>query len=257
MLGNGPDPIGTGYIPALVSSGYDYMELPLAQVMELSEEKFEQLLSEVEQSGIPCECCNNFFPASIRLTGETVSEREIEAYAEKAIARAKRLGAEVIVFGSSGAKNVPEGFDIDRAFGQIAAALKLMNLYAFTAGICIVIEPLNRRESNIIRTLKEGKALMDAADVSSVKLLVDYYHFSVEEESLETLKELIPWIRHVHFADPDGRRFPLEPDKKYGEFFEILKKGGYGERVSIEAYSDEPEKEIKKALLLKKYFYDL
>ncbi|MFT4007604.1 MAG: hypothetical protein QM683_19040 [Lacrimispora sp.] len=78
MLGNGPDPIGTGYIPALASSGYDYMELPLAQVMALSEEEFEQLLSEVEQSGIPCECCNNYFPASIRQTGETVSEQEIK-----------------------------------------------------------------------------------------------------------------------------------------------------------------------------------
>lgn len=257
MLGNSVDPIGAGYIPALASSGYDYVELPLAQVMELPEEEFESLLFEVERSGVSCECCNNFFPASIRLTGEMVNKQEIESYVEKAIDRAKRLGAKVIVFGSGGAKNVPEGFDTGRAFDQIAAVLKLVQPYALAAGICIVIEPLNRMESNIIRTLKEGKALMDAADASSVKLLVDYYHFSMEEESLDALKELMPYIRHVHFAKPEGRRFPLEPDKRYGEFFEVLKNGRFTERVSIEAYSDEPEEEIKKVLFLKKYFYSL
>ena len=48
---------------------------------------------------------------------------------------------------------------------------------------------------------------------------------------------------HVHFADPDGRSFPKESRKEYEDFFAVLKEGGYDGRVSIEAYSENKEKE--------------
>ena len=38
--------------------------------MDLSKETFEGLLEQIHKSGLPCEACNNFFPASVRVMGE-------------------------------------------------------------------------------------------------------------------------------------------------------------------------------------------
>lgn len=109
MLGDSSEPIGRRYMNLLYRAGYDYMELPLAQIMELSEAGFEELLSQIQESGIPCECCNNFFPASVRLTGEEADPPKISEYVKGAMDRAVRLGAKIIVFGSSGAKKCAGG----------------------------------------------------------------------------------------------------------------------------------------------------
>ena len=113
MLGNSEEPIGRAFIETAQEAGYEYVELPLAQVMELDRQEFDGLLAQLGESGICCRACNNFFPAAVRLTGEDVCPEKVKDYIKKAVERASGLGAGVIVFGSSGAKNVPEGFDRD------------------------------------------------------------------------------------------------------------------------------------------------
>lgn len=248
MLGNKEDPIGINYIGYLAESGYDYVELPLAQIMELPLQEFDILKKQLEKYKINCECCNNFFPSSIRLTGDDTSPEVIETYIENACLRASELGAKVIVFGSSGAKNVPEGFPEEEAFRQIAEVLKIADNYVSPRGMQIAIEPLNRKESNIIINLLDGKKLMQAVDIPSVKLLVDYYHFMFEKEKLDTIIENGREIIHVHFAKPEGRVFPSEILAEYENFFSALKSVGYDSRVSIEAYSEHGKEDIGKAI---------
>ena len=127
---------------------------------------------------------------------------------------------------------------------QIVETLRIVDRYVEPEGITIVIEPLNRKESNIILNLTDGARLLQAVDRDSIRLLVDYYHFAMEEEALETLRSVMPYIRHVHFAEPQGRSFPKEAKAEYQEFFDVLREGGYADGVSVEAYSGEPEKEI-------------
>lgn len=253
MLGNATEPIGRKYIPAVQRAGYDYVELPLAQVMELDRQEFEGLLAQLKQNGISCKACNNFFPASVRLTGEDAHPQKVKEYLQRAVERASRLGAGVIVFGSSQAKNVPEGFDRKRAWEQVADTLRWADAYAAPAGIRIAIEPLNRNESNIILNLAEGERLMRMAGTSSVRLLVDYYHFVMEKEEIAVLQRLMPWIAHVHFAEPEGRSFPERKKADYEEFFRVIRKGGYDGCVSVEAYTKEPQQALRRAVFLREY----
>lgn len=254
MLGTQEDITGSNYIPMLAKAGYDYAELPLAQIMELTDSEFDNLRKILKKERLFCRCCNNFFPASIRLTGEQTDFSKIKRYTENAIKRASMLGANYIVFGSSGAKNVPEGFEKNRAFEQIVEVLQQAGDYAERVGTTIVIEPLNRMESNIILNLEEGIQLLQRVGMSSVQLLVDYYHFEKEQETEETLQKAMPYIQHVHFAEPDGRIFPVKKKEEYDSFFGILRAYGYSGGVSIEAYSSEPEKEIESAVLIREYF---
>jgi len=250
MFGNKEDPIGMKYIGYLAENGYDYIELPLAQIMALPQQEFELLQKTLEKHKISCECCNNFFPSWIRLTGDKVNAEVIENYIRDACNRAGALGAKIIVFGSSAAKNVPEGFSKETAFRQIVKVLKISDQYIAHKGMQIAIEPLNREESNIILNLSDGKKLMQAAEVSGVKLLVDYYHFTLEKENLNHITENGKDIIHVHFAEPQGRLFPIRISEDYINFFTVLKKTGYHSRISFEAYARHGKEDIKNAIIL-------
>jgi hypothetical protein len=43
------------------------------------------------------------------------------------------------------------------------------------------------------------------------------------------------YVRHAHFAKPEGRSYPSVMEDEFLAFFGGLKRGGYNERVSIEA----------------------
>ena len=154
------DGTGSEWIEKGKENGFDYVELPLAQMMDLNDREFSSLKERVDSSGLKCEVCNNFFPGSIRLTGDAVDYGKIEEYLDKALGRAAQLGVKVIVFGSSKSKNVPEGYPMDKAWSQLVALLRIIDPLVRAKGITVVIEPICKLESNIINTAGEGLQLV-------------------------------------------------------------------------------------------------
>jgi sugar phosphate isomerase/epimerase len=260
MVSTLQDGIGAEWVEELKEIGYDYVELPLAQIMDLNDEEFSRLKDKIFSSGLNCELCNNFFPARIKLTGSEVNNTAISEYINEALHRAAQLGVKIIVFGSSGAKNVPQGFPKDRAWTQIVSLLQYINGEVKKYGITIVIEPINRFESNIVNTVAEGLTLAKEVAGENVKLLVDYYHLVMEKEGQEVLLEAGDYLRHIHFAGPTGRVYPNEFDLElydYKAFLTTLKRVGYDGRISIEAYTKDFVNDAKNSLLLlKKLIHD-
>jgi D-psicose/D-tagatose/L-ribulose 3-epimerase len=231
------DGTGSEWIEKGQENGFDYVELPLAQMVDLNDKEFSSLKEKVGSSGLKCEACNNFFPASIRLTGNDVDYGKTEAYLDKALGRAAQLGVKVIVLGSPKSKNVPEGYPMDKAWSQLVELLKTIDPLVRTRGITVVIEPLNKGESNIINTAAEGLQLAKAADRENIKLLIDYYHLVMERENPEIILDAGSYVKHIHFANPAGRVYPAEKVDGYIRFMDLLKRIGYEGRISIEAYT--------------------
>ena len=50
----------------------------------------------------------------------------VEEYLEKALDRAHRLNVGTVVFGSGGAKNVPDGFPMDKVYLQVMEETKMV-----------------------------------------------------------------------------------------------------------------------------------
>ena len=250
MIATAPDGTGVEFVERLAKLGFDYIELPLAEVTALTEEAFAALVERVEKSGIRCETCNNFFPKTLRLTGPDTDEDTILSYVGLALSRAHRLGVEFVVFGSGPAKNVPEGFPLEDGYRQVVGLLQKIAPLAEKYGITIVIEPLRSPECNLINSFAQGCGLARDVDRSNVRVLVDYYHLTQEAEPVESLvRDGEMYLRHVHFARNEGRSFPLGPDEEgYAPFFGALKTAGYDRRVSLEAYSSDFEAEAPKAL---------
>jgi len=247
------EPKGPDTIALASELGYDYVELPLAPLAELDESGYRRVREKLGEASIKCETFNIFFPARVRLTGENRDEALVAEYIGRALERAGEVGAKIVVFGSSGAKNVPEGFLHEKAFWQIVETMKTAAAAAAKNGVRIAIEALNRKESNIILNLTDSERLMAAVDEPSVKMLFDYYHFAVESDSFELLSRLVKenHIIHTHFADPMRRAYPIEASPEFENVFNTLRGAGYDARCSLEAgltNPAEPRAEMETAL---------
>lgn len=251
FLAEGKDSVGLPLIKKFADYGYDYLELPLSVVAALSDEEFEKLKSDLKEAGITCEACNGFLPASERVTGDAVDEVSVLNYVEGAFKRANELGVEYVVFGSPGAKSVPEGFSLEAGCKQVVEFCKKFDPIAKKNDIVIVIEPLNKGECNIINTFEEGCQIAQEVNCSNIKVLVDYYHLMLEKEPLKHLERWgKDYLRHVHFAKVEGRRFPerMDEDPGYQPFIEVLKRIGYDDRISIEGFSENLDEDGPKTL---------
>lgn len=220
---------------AAKQAGFDYVELPLSRIAGLGESDFNHLRSVLDRGGLPCEACNVFFPGTLRLTGPQVDFGAVERYLELALRRAAVLGVRVVVFGSAGARNVPEDFPKEQAFLQLVQMLRAADPIAASHGIQIAIEPLNRAESNIIQTGAEGYTLARLVDRPAIGLLLDYYHMAKDGEDYGIAVTSRELLRHVHFARLEGRFFPAVMEADFQKFFGAIKRAGYNQRVSLEA----------------------
>ena len=242
--------IGIDHIETLAKLGYDYVELPIAQMMTLDDTRFNELVKRVENSGIKCEAGNNFLKADLRITGSATTKPDVlRDYLLQALERASELGINSIVFGSSGAKNVPDGFDHKIAWAQIVEFLHVVDELIDNRDIYIAIEPLNRQESNIIQLASEGLELAKEVNKPHIRLLIDYYHLSAENEDLTIINEASGYLQHMHIANPVGRTWPKCDDSaNYAAFFEMLKRAEYNKRVSIEAFTEDFEADAERSL---------
>jgi D-psicose/D-tagatose/L-ribulose 3-epimerase len=252
MIAPSADPTGAEIIEWLAEIGFDYIELSLRDLMSLSESELALLAGRLERSGIRCEACNNFFPPQIRLTGQDADLTEALSYAGKALDRAARLGAGIVVFGSSASRNVPDGFPMEKAWQQLVEVLGNLGPMAKPHGITITIEPLNKLESNIINLAREGLRLAQEVDHPNIQLLLDFYHLMMERETPEIILQAGSFIRHVHLAKPEGRLFPTEPEDELCRFFSYLERIRYSRRCSIEAYTSGFEADARRSLRILK-----
>ena len=230
------DPLGADIAEPLAALGFDYLELSLRDLAALPEAAVADLGARLQRAGLPCEACNNFFPPGIRLTGPAADLPAALGYARGALARAARLGVMVVVFGSAGARNVPEGFSPEKARAQLRTLLVALGPVAEEHGLTIVIEPLHRGESNILNTVAEGWRMAQEVAHPRVRLLADAYHMRQENQDPAILRQVGP-IAHVHVAQRAERVFPSGDDGTLAGFFAQLRATGYAQRCSIEAYT--------------------
>lgn len=237
--------------------GYDYFEFGFSKLCAMTDEEFAEFKEKVYELDFYPEAMNGMLAKQWRLTGEeTCDLKELEAFLEIGLDRAKQVKTEVIVFGSSPARNLPEGFtDYAKAYAQLTAYLKMVGPIAEKNGIKIAIEPLRFAESNIVNFVSEGAYLAARANHPAIRCLADYYHMTQNEEDVEDIVGFAHRMEHCHIARNEGRKYPLPEDgQDYGIFFEALRKAGYDKRVSIEGRADDFEADAKQALAhLKSY----
>jgi len=95
----------------------------------------------------------------------------------------------------------------EQALGWLAEALADLGAHAARQGVCLLYEPLNRYETNLLCRQPEAARFLEERGLSgNVRLLCDLFHMNIEEASpAETLRACGPHVGHVHFADSNRR----------------------------------------------------
>ena len=169
------------------------------------------------------------------MTGPQDEREPLWQYAALALQRMGEIGVRVCVFGSGGARSIPEGFDRAQALDQLAAFLGHVQETSARHNVRVVIEPLNRKESNVFNAVGESDEFNVARGLVGIGVLADLYHISVEGESYDGIVAAGDRLGHVHVADAD-RSAPGEgAPTDYAGFFQTLRATGYPGPISIEA----------------------
>lgn len=224
----------------LADAGADYVEWAVGAVMA-SDETFNALQQAVDSAPIRPEAFNAFLPPHHRLTGPSVDLQTTLDYAGEAMNRCAALGAEIIVLGSGGARKVPEGFPMDEALAQFTAFCRELAPRAASAGVTVVIEPLNSEEDNLINSVAAGARVVEEVSHPHLQLLADFYHMFKDGEPMQNIVDAENKIRHTHLADL-GRVAPgyaREGEADFIGFFGALKQIGYDARCSFEGKTDD------------------
>jgi len=102
------------------------------------------------------------------------------------------------------------------------------------AGAGVVLEPVNRYESDWLNTLEEAGALIERVGHPRLGLLADTFHMNIEERSIEdSLRSFARYLRHVHVAD-SNRRPPGLGHLNFRRILQVLWEVGYQGYLSAE-----------------------
>ena len=236
---------GPADTPLLKKVGYDFFEWSAGNAMmpEKSEAEWAKRRDEILGAALPLRSCNGFLPGKFRLTGPNASWNEALDYAETVCRRADILGVKTIVFGSSGARNVPGDLyakkkedrpDTEKGVEQYTEFCKLLCKRIADCKVTIVIEPLRPNESNIINFVWQGLQIVEDVKSPRLQQLADIFHMICGRESACSLIKAGDRLKHCHIAAKVTRQFPGSNDTDFSSYFNALNKIGYTGGVSCE-----------------------
>lgn len=225
------------FLDDAAAAGYAYAEMTCASLLyDQDEAAFAPVRKRLLASPIKVEAFNVFLPAKYRVTGPDVDLEAVGKHMDIVLRRASEVGASIMVFGSGGARKLPEGWPLEQGRQQYIEAARLAGEIAAKYGMTIALEPLLKRACNFFNRTDQGAEFVDLIDHPNVKLLTDLYHISWEGEPFEHMVDAGPKLAHIHLATPcipatgdDGG-----PGYDFKAFLATLARAGYDGRITVE-----------------------
>ncbi len=239
-----------GRIRPLAEMGYDYVELGFRVLAPLEDDStFADIRERILDAPIRPEALSGFIPpyVGLKVVGPEVDRAKLRRYLETMLGRAAQVGAKVAVFGSGASRAVPEGFPRARALDQLRDFLALGADVAAARGITLVLEVLNREETNLVNTMDEALALIRSLNRPALRAMVDYYHVLADGQPLDQIRQAGVLLAHAHTADA-GRQPPGTAGTDQHAFLAALHAAGYDGRLSVECRFEDFDREAPAAL---------
>ncbi len=144
------------------------------------------------------------------------------------------FGAPAIIGSMQGKWGGP--IDRSQALDLLRDSLNDLGAHASDKGVPLIYEPLNRYETNLIKTVADGVVFLTELSTSNVKLLADLFHMNIEEANVADAIRLGQGaIGHVHFVD-SNRQATGYGHTDFGPIVAALKETQYDGYLSAEAF---------------------
>lgn len=226
---------GASGADAAARAGLAYIEPALAAVRGMENAQLDSMRREAENAGVTVDGFNCFFGGEVALYRDDPDD--IVAYAVRNFETALRLGGKYCVVGSGRSRNIPDGYDREKAEERFTSLMSRIGKEAGARGLTVCLEPLCRAETNFINTLTDCIGISRRISDPNVGCLVDFYHFFMNGEELSEFDELASGeLRHVHIARPSpDRGCPRAEDAEtVAAWAAALRSVGYDGRISLE-----------------------
>ena len=242
-------------------AGYDFAELDMPEIEELSEQDFEAFVNVVKRENFPILTGARILPVAEPLFfTEGFDPKSLEAYLKKTCERSAKLGIKKIILGNGKARSFLQESDIqkERIFIELPG---MMSQIAADNGQEFILEPLGPKYSNYINTIPEAVDVIKRVGAANLFTMADLRHMLWSKEDFKNLVTYVKYIHHVHIDYPEAypqRRYPDVSDPyDYGEFFAALKESGYNSTLTVEAETPDDWGKAHEQLmtLLKKYYF--
>ena len=176
------------------------------------------------------------------LDGLTLSDPE-ESIRQAAVERAAghirlaaELGAAVIIGFLAGRLGASDDQEWRTRRAWALEGLAALCRAAEPLGVTLLLEPLNRYESDYINTLSDAADILREIGAPNLKLLADTFHMNIEEADLAaSLRAAGPRVGHVHLADTN-RQAPGHGHLDIAGILGALDEIGYKGYLSFEVY---------------------
>lgn len=233
--------------------GFDFIECAFSKLADMPEEEYQQLLAKKDSFPIPVTRANLFLPGDVKPVGPDTCERVQREYLDRAFSRGHAMGIELVVFGSGGARSVPEGWSYARAWRQLCDFLEIVAEYAQKYQMKVALEPLRSSECNMLNYVSEATALSGIVNHPCITVLGDTFHMECGSEPWDHLTRAGEKLSHMHIShglpDRSGRIFPAPDDgDDYSVVIGVLKEMNYSGDISVEASFTDLEKDGRAAV---------
>lgn len=207
-------------LDAAARASFDGVELSLRSPDGLCESELKQLLSHYGLKLAAIATGQSFLQDGLCLSSGNDEMRDLLMRRLKAfVDLASAFGAPVIIGGVRGRL---EG-DVDERHEQRKKTVEtLVELaqYARPRGVFLVLEPINRYETNFINSVEEGLLLLEEIGADNFKLLLDTFHLNIEERDIsQSIFKAGDKIGYIHFADSNR----LAPGQGHINYVAVLK----------------------------------
>lgn len=220
-----------GVLDEMRRLGYDGVEFNIDDPfkVDLGELKREVRERGLRVSAISTGLSHLAYGINLSSPDPSVRSRSLEFF-KKYIEVSRRLDSGVVVVGL--ARGSCKG-DCSEAWRRLEESLGGLEKPALDNGVNLVIEPLNRYETNLINKVSE--ALRIASGFKHTRVLIDTFHTTLEERSpYHAIEEAGGRIGHVHLADTN-RLAPGMGFIDWGLVISKLEGVGYEGFLSVEA----------------------
>jgi sugar phosphate isomerase/epimerase len=203
------------------SLGYDGVELALREPAQVDLPDLKRRLASLGLE-VPCISTGQVFAVD-RLYFTHPAEAVRRAAVDRICALiqlAAELGAKVNLGRVRGFIHQDEMPETARA--RYLACLDRCAKVAEPLGVELVVEPVNRYETNFINNCSEGLEIVRQSGHACVKLMVDLFHMNIEEASFrEAFQAAKDYITYIHVAD-SNRLAPGWGHLPFDEVFQVL-----------------------------------
>lgn len=221
----------------LFSSGFRYVVESISKLISprnVSDEQLTQNITTLQKLKTKVCALNLFIPGDLKLVGPEVNEEAVLTYAEQVLRRCQQVKIKMIVWGSGGARRVPDGFDRGKATEQFASIAQKIAALAKKYDVMLALENLNSTETNFITTAAEALSMVKRVNHPNFMLCVDIYHMLKENETPAVIESASKYVVHCDIAEKENRTPPGVTREDFKPYLRALKKIKYDKVIVIE-----------------------